>query len=87
MTSPQAQAIELICLCDDVPDDTIELQVLKGVLTAVMSGSFTVHGQALLLVLRSCYNIYLMSRSDVNQTIAKACLNQMVSIVLEVRLL
>jgi hypothetical protein len=32
--------------------------------------------QALLLAVRTCYNIHLMSRSEVNQTTAKASLTQ-----------
>ena len=42
--------MELLCRCDDIPDDGIELRVLKGLLTAVTSNAVHVHGQALLLV-------------------------------------
>ena len=49
----QAQAVELLCRCDDIPDDGIELRVLKGLLTAVTSNAVHVHGQALLLVRRA----------------------------------
>ena len=41
----QARAVELLCKCDDIPDDGIELGVLKGLLTAVTSASLHVHGQ------------------------------------------
>ena len=34
--------------------------------------------------MRTCYNIYLMSRSDVNQTTAKASLTQMLNVVFQV---
>ncbi|DBA82002.1 TPA: hypothetical protein ACH3X1_007704 [Trebouxia sp. C0004] len=80
---PQAQAVELLCRCDDIPDDGIELRVLKGLLTAVTSNAVHVHGQALLLAVRTCYNIYLMSRSEVNQTTAKASLTQMLNVVFQ----
>jgi brefeldin A-inhibited guanine nucleotide-exchange protein len=40
--------------------------------------------QALLLAVRTCYNIYLMSRNDVNQTTAKASLTQMLNVVFQV---
>jgi len=43
--------VELLCRCDDIPDDGIELRVLKGLLTAVTSNAVHVHGQALLLVM------------------------------------
>jgi hypothetical protein len=42
----QAQAIELLCRCDDIPDDGVELRVLKGLLTAATSSSTHLHGQA-----------------------------------------
>ena len=42
--------MELLCRCDDIADDGVELRVLKGLLTAVTSNTLHVHGQALLLV-------------------------------------
>ena len=160
MRKPCAQAVELICKCDDVPDDKVEVQILKNLLTATTSTSFTVHGQvrvgragrccraprsprpkdcirlsgnclsapaltvrqgsvqgrgagmaahamsarrpnglheltpmdprlasgvtqALLLAVRTCYNIFLMSRSEVNQQTAKATLTQMLNVVFQ----
>ncbi len=38
--------MELLCRCDDIPDDGVELRVLKGLLTAVTSSTINVHGQA-----------------------------------------
>ncbi|GIL58908.1 hypothetical protein Vafri_13917, partial [Volvox africanus] len=80
---PQAQAIELICRCDEIPDDKVELHILKNLLTATTSTTFTVHGQALLLAVRTCYNIFLMSRSEINQQTAKATLTQMLNVVFQ----
>ena len=79
----QAVAVELLCRSDDIADDGIELRVLKGLLTAVTSTTVHVHGQALLLAVRTCYNIFLMSRSETNQTTAKASLTQMLNIVFQ----
>lgn len=42
---PQGQAVELMCLCDDVPDDGVELRILKGLLTAATSSTLHLHGQ------------------------------------------
>ena len=42
-----------------------------------------VNMQALLLAVRTCYNIFLMSRSEVNQTTAKASLTQMLNVVFQ----
>ena len=46
---PQAQAIELLCRCDDIPDDGVELRVLKGLLTAATSSATHLHGQVCVL--------------------------------------
>jgi brefeldin A-inhibited guanine nucleotide-exchange protein len=61
----------------------VELRLLKALLTAVTSPTLSVHGQALLLVVRACYNVYLTSRSEVNQTTAKATLTQMLNVVFQ----
>ena len=76
-------ALELLCRCDDISDEGVELKVLKGLLTAVTSSAVHVHGQALLLAVRTCYNIFLVSRLEVNQTTAKASLTQMLNIVFQ----
>eukprot|EP00879_Flechtneria_rotunda_P009955 GHRR01010411.1.p1 GENE.GHRR01010411.1~~GHRR01010411.1.p1 ORF type:complete len:1258 (+),score=566.72 GHRR01010411.1:286-4059(+) len=81
--SPQGLAVQLICKCDDVADEGVEVYVLRGLLTATTSHTFTLHGQALLLAVRTCYNIHLMSRSEVNQTTAKATLTQMLNVVFQ----
>lgn len=81
--TPQALAVQLICRCDEIPDEGVEVLVLRGLLTASTSLTFTIHGQALLLAVRTCYNIHLMSRSEVNQTTAKAALTQMLNVVFQ----
>eukprot|EP00775_Hariotina_reticulata_P008270 gene8270-8458_t len=81
--TPQALAVQLICHCDEVPDEGVEVLVLRGLLTATTSLTFTLHGQALLLAVRTCYNIHLMTRSEVNQTTAKATLTQMLNVVFQ----
>jgi hypothetical protein len=81
--TPQALAVQLICRCDEIPDEGVEVLVLRGLLTASTSLTFTLHGQALLLAVRTCYNIHLMSRSEVNQTTAKAALTQMLNVVFQ----
>ncbi|XP_072953876.1 brefeldin A-inhibited guanine nucleotide-exchange protein 2 [Typha angustifolia] len=62
-------------------DDYIELLVLKTLLSAVTSTSLRIHGDALLHVVRTCYDLYLGSKNPVNQTTAKASLIQMLVIV------
>ena len=43
--TPQSHAIAMMCRCDGTTDEGVELQVLKGLLTATTSSTFTVHGQ------------------------------------------
>ena len=55
---PQAQAIELLCRCDDIPDDGVELRVLKGLLTAATSSATHLHGQVCILAVSApCCNV------------------------------
>jgi brefeldin A-inhibited guanine nucleotide-exchange protein len=74
-------AVELMCRGYELADDAVELQLLKGLLTAISCATFQVHGEALLRCVRTCYNIFLGSKSEVNQTTAKATLTQALTIV------
>ncbi|KAK7294946.1 hypothetical protein RJT34_17846 [Clitoria ternatea] len=76
-----ASLIESVCKCHDLGDDAVELLVLKTLLSAVTSISLRIHGDCLLLIVRTCYDIYLGSKNVVNQTTAKASLIQMLVIV------
>lgn len=80
---PQAQAVELMCSCDDTGDEAVELRLLKALLTVTTSPTLPVHGQALLLAVRACYNVFLTSRSEVTQATAKATLTQMLNVVFQ----
>ncbi|KAJ1414880.1 Mon2, dimerization and cyclophilin-binding domain [Sesbania bispinosa] len=76
-----ASLIESVCKCHDLGDEAMELLVLKTLLSAVTSISLRIHGDCLLLIVRTCYDIYLGSKNVVNQTTAKASLIQMLVIV------
>ncbi|KAF9616941.1 hypothetical protein IFM89_033011 [Coptis chinensis] len=76
-----SKLMESVCKCHDLGDDAIELMVLKTLLSAVTSISLRIHGDCLLLIVRTCYDIYLGSKNVVNQTTAKASLIQMLVIV------
>ncbi|XP_074273160.1 brefeldin A-inhibited guanine nucleotide-exchange protein 2-like [Silene latifolia] len=78
-----ARVIDSVCRCVEVNvnDEAIELLVIKSLLTAVTSTSIRIHGDCLLQVVRTCYDVYLGSRNVVNQTTAKASLIQMLVIV------
>ncbi|CAL0324557.1 unnamed protein product [Lupinus luteus] len=73
--------VESVCKCHDFGDDATELLLLKTLLSAVTSISLRIHGDCLLLIVRTCYDIYLLSKNVVNQTTAKASLIQMLVIV------
>ncbi|KAD4982629.1 hypothetical protein R6Q59_002233 [Mikania micrantha] len=76
------EILNMVCSCvDNSSPDSTTLQVLKVLLTAVASSKFRVHGEALLGVIRVCYNIALNSKSPINQATSKAMLTQMISIV------
>lgn len=73
--------IEVVSKCSDEYDDVVQLQVVKVILTAVTSSSCEVHEGSLLLSVRSCFHIHLISKNQVNKTTAKAALTQMISVV------
>ncbi|QQP48818.1 Uncharacterized protein FKW44_009248, partial [Caligus rogercresseyi] len=50
-----------------------------ALLTIVTSANIAVHENSLLLAVKTCFNIFLAGRNVVNQTTAKATLNQMLN--------
>jgi brefeldin A-inhibited guanine nucleotide-exchange protein len=64
-------------------DESVQLQVIKALLTAVTCSTCEVHEASLLLAVRTCYSIHLVSKSTVNRTTAKATLTQMLNIVFQ----
>ena len=75
--------MDTICSCKDQEDEPVQLQIIKAVLTAVTSASFAVHDTTLLLAVKTCFYIYLVSKSTVIQTTANATLTQMLSVVFQ----
>ncbi|KAG6547191.1 hypothetical protein Mapa_011443 [Marchantia paleacea] len=76
------EIFNMVCsAADNTASDSVVLQVIKVLLTAVASPSFQVHGECLLTSIRTCYNIVVSSKSVVNQATAKATLTQMINIV------
>ncbi|KAL6867503.1 hypothetical protein ACP4OV_015527 [Aristida adscensionis] len=82
---PSAQLVASLldgaCNALGLDDEHIELLLLKTLLSAVTSTSVRLHGDCLLRAVRACYDMYLGSRSAVNQATAKASLVQMLVIV------
>ncbi len=79
--APQSQAVELVCCCGDAGDDAVDLRLLRALLTVVTASRLQVHSTALLLCVRSTYNVFLTSKSEVTQATAKATLIQIVNAV------
>ncbi|CAI5460230.1 unnamed protein product [Closterium sp. Yama58-4] len=76
------EIFQLVCSCaDNTALDSVVLQVIKVILTAIASSTFQVHGDCLILALRTCYNIVLTSKSQVNLSTARGTLTQMLNIV------
>ena len=65
----------------EVPDESIEQHLVRLLLYMTASRRVCLHGEALLLVVRSCYNVFLGTRSEQNQVFAKGCLMQTVNVV------
>ncbi|KAF3662409.1 putative xyloglucan endotransglucosylase/hydrolase protein 8 [Capsicum annuum] len=69
-----SKLIGSVCKCHDLGDDAVELLVIKSILSAVTSVLIRIHGDSLLQVVRTCYDICLESKNVVNPTTAKASL-------------
>jgi brefeldin A-inhibited guanine nucleotide-exchange protein len=66
------------CHTETSPDG-VSLQVVRALLSLVLSQTILVHQSALLKAVRTVYNIFLMSNDPVNQTVAQGGLTQMVN--------
>ncbi|GMP61786.1 hypothetical protein CsSME_00024113 [Camellia sinensis var. sinensis] len=76
-----SKLVESVCKCSELSDEAIELLVLKTLLSAVTSIALRIHGDCLLQIVRTCYDVYLGTKNLTNQTTAKASLIQMLVIV------
>ena len=65
------------CHIETTPE-TVSLQVVKALLSLVLSPTIHVHHSSLLKVVRTVYNIFLLSTDPVNQMVAQGGLTQMV---------
>jgi brefeldin A-inhibited guanine nucleotide-exchange protein len=73
--------IETVSKCSDITDDGVQLKVIKALLIAVTSVYCEVHESSLLLAVRACFHIHLVTKNQVNKTTARAALTQMLSVV------
>lgn len=66
---------------DPTQDDNVQLQIIKALLTAVTSCD--IHGRSLRLTVKTCFNIHLVSKNEINRKTAQATLNQMLNIIFQ----
>jgi len=77
------KVVNTISGCFDYPDDGVQLQIIKAFLSLVSSTVCDIHETALLNAIRTCYNIYLVTRHPVNQNTAKGILTQMINVIFQ----
>ena len=77
-----AAIVDLACDATQINEETLELPIMRCLLSAVASPKIHIHDRALLRVVRAVYNIYLTSRTETNQIAARASLTQMLTAVL-----
>jgi len=80
---PQPSLVDLVvhtittCHSEASPE-TVSLQVVKALLSLVLSPTIYVHHSSLLKAVRTVYNVFLLSTDAVNQMVAQGGLTQMV---------
>merc|ERR1719181_1297329 len=73
--------VEAVCGCAEQADDTVQLQMIRALLTAVTSQTCEVHGNSLMLAVRTCFQIHKDSKNSMNQRTAQTSLTQMLNVV------
>jgi brefeldin A-inhibited guanine nucleotide-exchange protein len=63
-------------------EDSVQLQIVKCLLTILTSPHIEVHEQTMLLAVKTCYNIQITSSSLINQASARAALTQIINTIL-----
>jgi len=66
---------------DPAQDDNVQLQIIKALLTAVTSCD--IHLRSIRKAIRTCIDIHLISRNEINRKTAQATLNQMMNIIFQ----
>ncbi|XP_022727318.1 brefeldin A-inhibited guanine nucleotide-exchange protein 1-like isoform X2 [Durio zibethinus] len=75
------KVVESVCKVGGIGDESVELAVLRVLLSAVRCPCVLIRGDCLLLVVRTCYNVYLGGLNGTNQICAKSVLAQIMLIV------
>ncbi|XVF44672.1 hypothetical protein PTKIN_Ptkin02bG0142900 [Pterospermum kingtungense] len=73
--------VESVCKVGGIGEESVELAVLRVLLSAVRCPCVLIRGDCLLHVVRTCYNVYLSGLNGTNQICAKSVLAQIMLIV------
>jgi len=73
--------VESVCSCRSEKNENVQVQLIKVLLTLMTSSTYEVHGASLQEIIHTLFTIHLTSKSSVNQTTAKAALNQIVNAI------
>ncbi|CAF1001245.1 unnamed protein product, partial [Didymodactylos carnosus] len=73
--------VSTICLCfrGVQTEEQVELQIIKALLTIMTSQTIEIHQRSVLQIIKTCFNIYLTSRSKINEATAQGSLSQMLN--------
>ncbi|CAF1321481.1 unnamed protein product [Adineta steineri] len=74
--------VSTICMCfrGVQTEEQVELQIIKvALLTIMTSQTIEIHQRSVLQIIKTCFNIYLTSRSKINEATAQGCLSQMLN--------
>ncbi|XWS54428.1 hypothetical protein CRYUN_Cryun10bG0088600 [Craigia yunnanensis] len=73
--------VESVCNVGGIGEESVELAVLRVLLSAIRCPCVLIRGDCLLHVVRTCYNVYLGGLNGTNQICAKSVLAQIMLIV------
>ncbi|KAJ1934750.1 guanine nucleotide exchange protein for ADP-robosylation factor, partial [Kickxella alabastrina] len=76
--------VEIVSRCyqGEGTADNVQLQIVKALFALISSDRLPVRQSSMLNTIRTAYNVFVLARSHVNQTIAQGTLTQMVHLVL-----
>jgi Sec7-like guanine-nucleotide exchange factor len=75
--------VDSVCSCVQNKDENVQLLLIKTLLSIVATFNCKVHDRTLLEAFRACYHLHIISKNVVNQTTAKAALNQMLHFIFQ----
>ncbi|QDZ20210.1 Sec7 domain-containing protein [Chloropicon primus] len=81
-SNPAGQLLEATAAAHEYGDENMEKKILKVLLSMILAQTIGIHGEALMLIVKTCYHIFLGSKSETIQLFAKGALIQMLMAVM-----